>query len=107
MKKKKPYRGYVCKDVKLKAFVLASFIIIITIVAIMSVTYPSKRRILVNEATHQDSIAVIYNEMPDNIFESISLKLGDHCADSMYVKEYLEHKAFYDAIPFDEIRIQR
>lgn len=106
-KRKKPYRGYVCKDVKLKALLLSSFIIIILIVTFGSLLYPSQRRMMMYQATHRDSIEIIFDAMPDNVFESISLKLGDDCADSTYVEEYLNNKEFYDTMPYDSIKIRK
>ncbi|MDO4163982.1 MAG: hypothetical protein Q4D56_06305 [Bacteroides sp.] len=40
---------------------------------------------------------VLYT-MPQEAYEAIYLKLGDGCSDRAIVKEYMDHKKYYDSL---------
>jgi hypothetical protein len=49
-------------------------------------------------AGHSDYIDEVYYSIPDAAFEEIALKLGDHATRSEIVDEYMDGRAYYDAL---------
>lgn len=45
----------------------------------------------------------VWEEMPDNIFESIALKLGDGCTEIEIAREYLNNREKYDSLGEDTV----
>ncbi|MCM0717375.1 hypothetical protein NBH15_03705 [Parabacteroides sp. W1-Q-101] len=53
---------------------------------------------LLGMAGHSDYIDDVYYSIPDAAFEEIALKLGDRATRSEIVDEYMDSRAYYDAL---------
>ena len=45
----------------------------------------------------------VYASIPDNVYESISLKLGDKADNEQIARYYIEHKDLYDNLNYNSI----
>lgn len=51
---------------------------------------------LLGWAGHQDYVEHVYYNMPDQVYEAITLKLGDGASNSEVVREYMDNKQYWD-----------
>lgn len=64
---------------------------------ILTLSFLSLAGSVVND-TNETSKEYIYASMPDNVFESILLKLGDQASVEEIVDHYLANKKRYDSL---------